>query len=244
VLGNSVATIVEPPRLHRGEGPWADHLRDLLPGIEIRSAARWYGLITEALRYYEPYVRAYSPDVLVLQYGLNEAVPRAIPMALHRHMFTWAEPGRRGMRRYKRALQQRLWPALREYQRRVGLVLGLRTQRVSVNRFASELRYLVDLARKDTKCLVLILDVLPPGPSVERWIPGIGARVTRLNEMFRRVVSDVGDDAVRYVDTSAVIARLGADGMPDGLHLSDTGHRCLADLLATEIEEWMSRSRG
>jgi lysophospholipase L1-like esterase len=205
----------------------------------VRNNARWYQLVTQALCDYEPHVRAYSPDVLILQYGINECVPRAMPMALHRHLFNWHEHGWRGHRRYKRFLRGRLWPVLRRYQRQVSRVLGSRTQRVAPGRYADELRYLITLARKDTGCLVLVLDVLPPGPSVEHWIPGIGRRRDALNALMRRVVADVADPDVRFVDTSHVVQHLAEDAAPDGVHLSDRGHRAVAEHLADEITEWL-----
>jgi lysophospholipase L1-like esterase len=236
ILANSVASAVEPPPTNRAEGNYALHLRSMLGDVEVRSAARWYQLVTHALDYYEPYVRAWSPDVLIVQYGVNEAVPKAFPMALHKHLFTWKE--HTPWRRYKWALRRRVWPPLRRYQQVFSRVVGQRSYRVPLRRYADELQYLVELARKETACLVLVLDVLPPGPTVEHWIPGMHARRDAINTTMRDVVRTVDDRAVRFIDTSAGVAALGGHGLPDGIHLSNAGHRIVAELLVREITAW------
>ena len=47
-------------------------LRERGLDAEVRNAGRWYELIDRGVHRYQEQERAWSPDVVVVQYGINE----------------------------------------------------------------------------------------------------------------------------------------------------------------------------
>jgi lysophospholipase L1-like esterase len=204
----------------------------------VTHAGTWFGQVRQALPQYERLVRDHFPDVLVVNYGVIECQSNALPAWVVRHLTTWDRTSRRGARAYRELVVPRLWPSLRDYQRWASARDRGRTHRHPPRRFVADLTRLVDLVRKDCGCLVLLVDIDPPGPRVEHWLPGTAARVAHYNALLAQV-ADRYDDAVRLVPAGALLddpERL----LPDGLHRTPEGHARTAALLADAVCDWLA----
>ena len=82
VLGNSM-TFTQLPHRDPGVGTYGEVLRDQLAAAGVAAnlhlEGRWFEFVHAGLRRYEPSVRAHVPDVLIIQYGLNESQPYLVP---------------------------------------------------------------------------------------------------------------------------------------------------------------------
>ena len=240
VVGSSAAVMVAPAHGPRDGGNYGEQLAVLLSrsGLPttVSHACRWFGQVDEVVGRYEHAVRDAFPDVLVLNFGMVECQSNVLPSWLVRHATTWHRTSRPGASFYRRALLARMWPHLRDYQRWAG-TRDARTYRLPPRRFVADLRRLVDLARQECGCLVLLIDVDPPGERVEHWLPGTAERVRHYNGLLADLAGGYDDD-VRLVRASAALTDPAVQ-VPDGLHRSAEGHGLTARLLAAEVRGWL-----
>ena len=243
VLGSSAAVLVEPQHGPRDAGTYGEQLRDLLAAQGIPTVVShrgtWFGMVRQAVGGYERDVRDHFPDVLVINYGMAECQSNALPYAVVRHATTWHRTSRLGADWYRSRVVPRVWKLLRSYQRFASAHDHDRTHRQSPSRFTRDLRRIVDMARKDCGCLVLLLDIDPAGPRVEHWLPGTTRRVGRYNALLAEV-ADGYDDDVRLVTAGAQLTEPETH-LPDGLHRSPSGHHLTARLLAEEVTRWLNQ---
>jgi len=244
VLGNSVATMVVPPRTSRDDMTYGEALESLLRShgwdAEVRNAGRWYELLAGGVRRFMEEERTLFPDVVIIQYGINECQPAVMPMWLIRHFVTWDRGQGALARWYRDAVAPHFWVRLRNYQRRMSAIVGLSTWRMRAGRFARELTRLVQWMRED-KCLVLVLDVNRPGSRLTYFMPGLEARWEVYQRVLAETVAQLDDSEVRLVPVSKVVEEFGQEaGLPDGLHYTAAAHRRVAELLADEIESWIT----
>jgi lysophospholipase L1-like esterase len=242
-FGNSVASLIMPERTDRSEGTYLEVLADVLAGMGVpaipHQESRWFGFLHAAMRDYVPRVRAHSPDVLVVQFGLNEYQPWIVPIWLVRHLLTQGEAVSRVARRYRRHVGLPLWKLVRGFRRRVSPLVGMRTWQTTPRRFEGQLRKLLRVSRRDTKCLVLVLDIDRPGPVLQHFLPGVDARHAVFQEILERVVREVDDPEVRLFRVSEVTAGIGPEAMQDSMHYTAATHRVVGEALAAEVADWL-----
>ncbi len=241
VAGGSVSLFVVPDGPEREGGNYGEQLPALLPGhdVEVRHTGRWFDLIGDLRARYEDSVRNHFPDVLVLNYGMGEAQPNVVPTFLARHFQSWNRSSAPAAQWYRTQVAPPVWRRLREVQRRTA---HLPTYRLSPERYALELRKVVTMARDETGCLVLMLDLDPPGERWTHWVPSMTERRAQFQAVQDRFVADFADPDVRAVRVAAHVAEHGSAVLtPDGIHRSALGHRLTAEALAREVRPWLDR---
>jgi hypothetical protein len=247
VSGGSVSLFVTPPRARRDEGNYGELLPRLLQedGIRAETAhvGQWFDLINDFRRRYEHSVRNRFPDVLVLNYGMGECQPNFLPTWAARHFASWDISSAPIPVFYRRWIAPRLWRILRAWQRFAAARTSRHSWRLSPGRFAREMQRVIELAREETGCLVLVLDCDPPGDRFCYWVPGMWQRWERYQEVLARLVDGLDDPDVRLVPASrTILDELGFEaGLPDGLHRTPAAHRRTAELLHAEILDWLNR---
>lgn len=247
VLGNSVSVLSIPARTGADDGPYAEVLRDRLAAsgvpVRVHLAARWFDFAVKAFRRYESDVRAHLPDVLVVQFGLNESQPWLLPVPVVRHFVTDHRVATRSNRLYRDRVVAPAWRAVRSYRRWAAPRVGQRTWQTTPYRFGETVRQLVRAARYDSRPLVLVLDVDPPGDVLRHFLPGMPERNAVVNQVLRDVVAGFDDPEVRLVEVSRLIAA--TEGATyDGMHWSPAGHRAVGEALADEVLGWLGRDRS
>lgn len=244
VVGNSAAVMVVPHHGPRDGGNYGEQLGPLLAagGVPtvVTHACRWFGMVHEVIPRYEQDVRNHFPDVLVLHFGMAECQPNTLPTSLVRHFTTWHRTSRAPAVAYRRWAAPALWSTLRDYQRWAA-ARDQHSHRLGPRRFRADMRRLVELARTECGCLVLLVDVDPPGARLEYWLPGLSGRVERYNRLLRDIAGDF-DGQVRLVPASRSLRNPDVE-LPDGLHRAPDGHRLTAQLLVGEITRWLGGSR-
>jgi lysophospholipase L1-like esterase len=243
VLGSSASVLVEPEHGPRDGGTYGEQLVPLLadrglPTV-VSHSGTWFGQIWQALADYERNVRDHFPDVLVINYGMAECQSNLLPSVVVRHITTWHRTSRAVAGLYRERLLPPVWRRLRDYQRWASARDDGRTHRHSPRRFVADMTRTIDMARKDCGCLVLLVDIDPPGDRVEHWLPGTTERVRRYNALLAQI-ADGYDDGVRLVPAGALLSDPAVQ-IPDGLHRSPSGHAHTASLLAEQITGWLGR---
>lgn len=236
VVGNSTVLMVKPYRTSRAGGGYFEHIELELEARGISDAvtvnrAEWYGLITGSLRLQHE-IRAFSPDILIIQYGTNEAGLSGIPYGLFKMLYSWMlypAPGRQTIQ--KRAAR-RLWKPARAWQRQVGLRFGRWAYRVRPRRFKAELLRLLDAVKRDTRSFVFLVDVFPPNEAAEYWLPGQRQRTHVINGIISKLALDAG---AIHVPVHDLCLKWGPAAVPDGFHLSADAHLRLAQYIADLI---------
>lgn len=243
VLGNSLAVLSLPPRQGADDGSYAEVLRDHLvaAGVPTRvhQEGRWFDFATQALGRYESSVRAHLPDVLVLQYGLNESQPWLLPVPVLRHFLTRHETTTRRGQWYRDKVAPPVWKQVRAYRRWASAHIGERTWQTTPHRFGQAMRQLIKASRHDSRPLVLVLDVQLPGEILEHFLPGMQPRHEVVQRTLRDVVASFGSDEVRLVEVSKIIDAAGPAATKDEMHYSPLGHQLVGEALAREVLAWL-----
>ncbi len=245
VAGNSASLFVVPPRRRRDEGTYGELLPGRLAAAGVRATVthtgKWFDMVHELRRRYETAVRNHFPDVLVLNYGMAECQPEVVPTWLVRHFTTWNRSSHPVALRYRDSLSPPVWRYVRRWQQvAAGRVGPSRTHRLAPQRFSTEMERVIRMAREDIGCLVLVLDLDPPGERVCHWMPGLRERWRAYQQILADLVADLADPEVRLVAASRTVADLGVDvALPDGLHRTSVGHSRTAALLGEEILRWL-----
>ncbi|MGI8537313.1 MAG: SGNH/GDSL hydrolase family protein [Mycobacteriales bacterium] len=244
VLGNSLTFLQTPQRRRRDQGTYGEVLQELLAqaGVEadMHLEGRWFDFIDKGLGRYQESVRSHQPDVLIVQYGLNESQPWLAPVWLIRHLTTRHQTVTPLALWYRRVVAGRVWRVLRAYRRAASPRVGTRTWQMTPQRFAGKLQKLISNVRIELKPLVLVLDITAPGPLLTHFLPGMEERHALYQQVIRRVVDGFDSAEVRLVEVSKVVDELGFEvAAPDSMHFSVVGHRRVGELLAAEVLSWL-----
>jgi len=243
IVGNSTAYTVKPSRESRVDAPFGELLPAFLGDVDVdvRCHARWFGMVDQAADGYETLIRSTQPDVVIVNYGINECMPRFLPNRLTSHLLDWNRPRGAVRDAYRSRVLPRVWPTLRTYQRVAADRAGLITWRMSPARFERELHRLVSAVRDELQSLVLVMGITPPSGDILWLLPHLDARRDVHQAVIERVVAS-WPRGVRLIDTASVVSELGDDAVPDGIHFSAKAHTRVAEVIAAEIERWMNAS--
>lgn len=240
VVGNSAAVMVVPEHGDRDGGNYGELLGPLLaaaglPAV-VTHACRWFGMVHQVIPRYERDVRDHFPDVLVLHFGMAECQSNALPAALVRHFTTWHRTSRAPALAYRRWAAPALWRALRDYQRWAA-ARDTRSHRLGPRRFRADMHRLIELARVECGCLVLLVDIDPVNEWFESWLPGTSARARAYNQILAEIAAGY-DHGVRLIRASAALTDPAAQ-VPDGLHRTREAHGITSLLVAEEVHAWL-----
>lgn len=242
IVGGSVSVMVVPARRDISEGNYGEVLVRMLheDGIraEVAHQGKWFDMIHELRRRYEFAVRNRFPHVLVLNYGMGEAQAHMLPTWMARHFASWDVSTHPVARAYRSRVAPRLWRQVRRWQQWSSGRVALRTWRLSPERFRLDMQHVIEMAREETGCLVLVVDCDPPGERFEHWLPGLYQRWEVFQRVLQELVDGFDDPMVRLVPASRTLTDLSAD-LPDGIHRTAQTHRLTAELLRDEILQWL-----
>ena len=248
-FGNSVATMQLPVRQDRSQGTYVEVLADVLAGEGVPAVphleAKWFDFLTSAVRDYESRVRAHAPDVVIVQFGLNEYQPWLLPVGAIRHLIVQHRAATRTAKVYRRYVATPLWTWVRSYRRAVSPLVGLHTWQTTPRRFAKTLELLLRLARAEARPLILVLDIDAPGPLLQHFLPGVVERHQVFQGLLRSVTAGMDDPEVRLVAVSEITAGLGPAAMIDSMHYTPQTHEVIGRILADEVLGWLTeRGKG
>ena len=240
-------TTIVPGRQSRLDGAYSEILEQLLRDkgfdAEVRNAGKEYELLPDGIHRYQEEERAWSPDVLVVNYGMADCQAPVIPKFVHNHFMTWETGLSRPARAYRRIVAARVWPQLRKYQRFMMRRVGMHGWRVNPRRYELELSRLIMLARHDYR-FVCVIDINPPGDRLLYNLPNISPRRDVLQEVTERVVAkarETDPHGVVRIPAATIVDEMGIDAaIPDGYHWSPPAQRRVAQMLADEIVPWIN----
>lgn len=243
VVGSSVGHYVRPPAADDHEAPVDEllerSLRERGLDAEVRNDSRWFDTVVDGNRRLPHLLTWFRPQVVIVLYGYIESQPLVCPRWFARWLFTSRPRTDRLNRSIRRALS---WPASWLFYRSVDRVAALPglPSRVSPHRVQVEVERLVALAHKERRAVVLCANVPDPSDRIEASLPTTRIRAGATSAAIARAVEASGDRA-HLVDLRRLVAdSVGEEVLPDGIHLSASGHRLLADHLAELIVQLRS----
>jgi lysophospholipase L1-like esterase len=207
----------------------------------VRNAAATSERVTTGLRNWENQIFPWSPDVVVLNYGLYEAVHLFLPQPLERHANSLT--GRPGLVResYRRYVLRPVWKTLALVQQHADARVPAAAFRRQAARFTDDVEHLVRHCLFISNPLVLLPLMPPAGERWTSWFPGIDARLALINSALAEVAARIDQDNVRVFDTPAAVAPLvaaGQDTVPDGGHFTPAAHDLIGRSMAAVIGPW------
>jgi len=208
----------------------------------------------------------YRPDLLVVQQGINDALPRALPhMSRDYREFakTWEEPGTSQSRwfvsRLFRAARQKFGDSIWTqgvnflvrrpfWDARASGAGDENYERNTAGVFDANTRYLVRLGRQDGADVLLLTEhvVADKGADWRRMPPGRMRATLEHNAVVEAIARD---ERTLFLDVQAALCAC-PERMPDGRHLNEQGEaekaRAIFDYLtqAVVLERWLSARRG
>jgi lysophospholipase L1-like esterase len=227
-----------------GAAPYAVHLEGLLedsgrPAL-VWNGSTWLGMIDGAVRDWNESVLSKWPDLVVLQFGLNECRSILIPRRLHIQRWQFPRTATRRNRLWRRTLDATwdgLFAATRPFDRE-----WVPTH-MSEARFRALTNYFVELTRNNTNAVVAIIEIHPTTRILETLTPNY--------DVVRRRMQSILDDAVARnnnafsVEITSLVERLGGprSALPDGFHFSAQMHRLVAEQIAANYKLHLSQDR-
>jgi hypothetical protein len=196
------------------------------------------------LRHWESEILAWSPDVVILVYGHYESIHFVLPWWLERHANSLR--GRPGVVReaYRKYLLRPVWMTLAKLQSRLDRRLDSTIRRSRPRRVTADLERLIERIQSVNHPLVLLLDLLPPGPRARSWFPGMAERLDVMNKAIAATVEHVGDADVRIFHVADVADKYvpaDEEPTPDGFHYAPMLHREIGRALADEVLAWAAK---
>ena len=234
VLGNSLGVLVAG----RGgvKGPLLNYPAALARTerhgrrFEVTNLCRVAGVITEVSGAWLNPLATLRPDVVVLQFGGYDAIPRFIPrrliaylMGINRH------PGRLRNVYWHRAARLLAWMSSNE--RHLDRLLPVEYGGyVSTRRFEAELRLLCQRMHRQLGCRILLLDSYDASRRSPAKSARLSYRIARNNAAIRRVANEMSLDVLSMAEL--VPPDLAERVLGDGLHMDAPTHRKVAEALA------------
>jgi hypothetical protein len=211
---------------------------------EVRSTAIPAELTKSAYPTWHREILAWSPDVVVMDYGRMECVHLFIPRWLERYannLGTRPHPVRQA---YRKRVVRPLWRSLVFLQRALDSAMPTRATLWRVRRGERDIAGLIDKIRTVASPLVLILEAPPFGRPYQKWFPGANARVEIMNDALRALVRRLDEPDIRFVTLADVWAGAvddGKDVCPDGGHYTPPLHRAVGEEVAGIVIDWADK---
>jgi hypothetical protein len=214
----------------RAAGQAADVRVEALPSARTK----------DALKTWEQEVVPWSPDVVVLHYGHVETIHLLLPAWLEHYANSFSRRPGKLRDPYYRSIVKKVWLGLATGQQLVDRRVDPTIMSNRPRQVAADLERLITRIRTVASPLVLVPDLLPPGPPWASWFPGMGRRTEVMNTTLDALVARLDQRDVRRFRITDVVAGLDLDGdpTPDGGHFSPTVHRAVGRALAQVILEW------
>lgn len=218
--------------------------REILAGgrnVTVRNLAATSERAKTGLRNWERQVFSWSPDVVVLHYGLFEAVHLFLPQRLERHANSQRSMPGPVRSAYRKLALRPTWKGLAIAQQQLDAKVPAAVFRRRAARFADDLDRLVGQIQRIGSPLVLLPEVAEPGERWATWFPHIDQRIAMVNDALVDVVRRHDRDNVRVFPTRTVLAPLTATGhdvVPDGGHFTPQAHEVIGTAMAAEIRDF------
>lgn len=210
---------------------------------DVWDASTIAGRATNGLRSWRDEVVHFSPDVVVLHYGMVECIHLFLPRWLEQHVNSLVTVKRPGRSAYRKHVLRPLWRALAQLQCAVDRRIH-RQPWVSRHRAVGrDMTELIRRVRQVGSPLVLVPLYTPPNQAWDNWFPGMAHRGRLMNRELERVVADIDSPDVRVFRTPEVLLPITVDGdlrelAPDGVHFNPAAHRAFGEAMAEEILDW------
>jgi hypothetical protein len=213
---------------------------------EVRSLVRPGELAKEFYPTWRDEVLAWSPDVVVLDYGGMECVHLFLPRSWERHANSLAGRPQPLRLAYRSRIVKPVWRFAFRLQRAVDTRLP-RTSKASqwrLRRGIRDIDGLITHIRKVASPLVLIPEIPLVGKPYRKWFPGANDRIAIANEMLQDLVRKYDSPEVMFVPLSHLFEHVfaeGKDARPDGGHYTPEGHRIVGEEVGRLILEWVEK---
>ena len=211
---------------------------------EVRCTAVPAELTKAAYPTWPTEVLAWSPDVVILDYGRMECVHLFLPKWMERHAHSLAKRPHRVRQAYRQHVVRPVWKSLAALQQQIDRRLPTSVTLWKVRRGERDIRGLIERIRTVASPLVLIAEAPPFGRVYQEWFPGANARLDIMNEAVRELVRELDSPDVRFVPLAHLwepLLAAGQDPCPDGGHFTPEMHRAVGEELGRVALEWAEK---
>jgi hypothetical protein len=212
--------------------------------VDFHTAAVPAELTKEAYPHWPVEVLAWSPDVVVMDYGRMETVHLFIPKWLERYVNKLDARPQPLRQAYRKRVLRPAFKALAHVQQALDARLPTSSTLWRVRRGQRDIEGLIRYMRTVASPLVLLLEAPPFGKVYQGWFPGANPRVEVMNQAVQDIVRGFDTPDVRYVPLAHLWEPLLAEGQdpcPDGGHYTPEMHRAVGEAVADVVLEWAEK---
>jgi hypothetical protein len=212
---------------------------------DVRSQVRPGEMAKEFYPRWRDEVLAWSPDVVVLDYGAMECVHLILPRFMERHANSLAGRPQPLRLLYRGQVVKPLWRYAFRLQRAIDnrLPRDSKLSQWRMRRGVRDVDGLIKQIRNIASPLILIPDMPPVGKPYRKWFPGADERIAIANQMMQDLVRTYDSPDIQFVPLIHLWDDLeeGKDARPDGGHYTPDGHRMVGEEIASVILDWVEK---
>jgi hypothetical protein len=190
-------------------------------------------------------VLAWSPDVVILDYGAMECVHLFLPRFLERYANSVTGRPQPIRQLYRSRVVKPLWKFAFRVQRTVDkrIPIDSKLSQWRMIRGIRDIDGLIKLTREVASPLILIPDMPPVGKPYLKWFPGADQRIRMANQRVQELVRQYDSPDVQFVPLNHLFDDLeeGQYARPDGGHYTPEGHRRVGEEIGRVIVEWAEK---
>jgi hypothetical protein len=213
---------------------------------EVRCSAVPAVLTKASFKTWPEEVLAWSPDILVLDYGRMETVHLFLPRWLERYANSLAVRPHPIRKAYRARVTKPLWKYLVAAQRMVDGAMPTSTSlsQWRIRRGLRDIAGIIARMRTVASPLMLIPEIPPFGKPYQKHFPGANPRVDLVNQWLRDLVRELDDPNIVFVPMAHLweqILATGEDPGPDVGHFTPEMHRGFGEELGRVALEWTEK---
>lgn len=232
IIGNSVGQRVRPPAYNREHQNYAKRLYELGRGrFVVQNFCQFSETIGSCLNKTFDHLFVLSPDIVIINLGINECLTRLVPRCLF--------PALSGMildeNRLQKMIRDRVAHLINYYAAPRLISTFNLSPWYPMPVFKMKYEKLIMLLKKEFYPNIVCLGINPCTDRIEKLLPGSIANIPKYNAIIEQVAKSQG---CSFVETESWIDDTNIQVLvPDGIHLSAEGHNILATKIFTEIKQ-------
>lgn len=239
-VGNSVPLRVRPPVGHPFPVIFENKIDSMGYKIICSNESKGATLISDAIKNIDNQVIAKNPNIVVINFGINEACTRLLPKKLDDWIFYKSRvylSKQEQVFAYFVRIVRKLLNVIRPYLIKILRLTGWST---ALN-FKRLLRLYIEDVIKETGATCVLITIPHISNRVEKLLPGSKTRIVQFNKKIIEVSKELN---VKLIDINEYLNGKYDEYIPEGIHYNSKGHNLVAELLTKELFDTITKVSG
>lgn len=236
ILGNSASLIMRPPRQKNDEKTYVEILEKEMK-YNVCHAGKRGAIISDAYNYLEDEVIRFYPDVVIIHFGIVEAVPRLRNRFIYMHSNRNEYKNSIFLSKYKLNIYEQFFDyglvAVSKVFEAIRKIIGKYIYWLSPEDYSYVLEEYILEIKKELGAKIILIGLGKAGEVIEKKCPGTDANILKYNEVMKKQSKKFPN--VYFLDLYNDDKFIGC--IPDGSHFNNKGHRMIANKIKLLLGE-------